>query len=227
MNICTELIGRKLGQRIRWYAYCATIPFDEELALAMAQAGCVGINFTADAANPGMLKTYQQPHNQEDLARAVRLCKKHHIAVMLDLLFGGPGETPQTVAQSIQFWKQIDPDCAGAGLGIRLYPNTPITNQLNQQGPLEQNPNIRRNYSGPIDLFHPTFYVAQTLGPRPAALVRELIDNDPRFFPPQEPTDLAATNDDHNYNDNPQLTDAIAQGMKGAYWHILHQLKNS
>ena len=44
--------------------------------------------------------------------------------VMLDLLLGGPGETCQTVAESIDFVKQIGPDCAGAALGIRIYPGT-------------------------------------------------------------------------------------------------------
>jgi len=91
--ICEEFNKRSLGNRIRWYAYMSPTPFDEELARKMAQAGCAGIDFTGDSANSSMLKTYQQQHNKNDLASAVRLCRLNNIAVMIDLLLGGPNET--------------------------------------------------------------------------------------------------------------------------------------
>jgi radical SAM superfamily enzyme YgiQ (UPF0313 family) len=225
--VCEEFIRRRLGDRIRWYAYLAAVPFNAELAALMRRAGCVGINFTSDAANATMLATYRQPHRREDLAEAVRLCRVHGIAVMADLLLGGPGETPETAAESIEFFKQIDPDCAGAALGIRLYPDTAATSIVAAEAPLEKNPGIHRHYEGPIDLLRPTFYVAPSLGSRPARLIRELIAGDPRFF---EPADDATGDEDpcadYNYNQNQPLVDAIAQGARGAYWNILRQMRN-
>ena len=143
--------------------------------------------------------------------------------MMLDLLLGGPGETPETVAESIAAIKQIGPDCAGAALGLRIYPGTPVESVIAAEGPMEDNPNIRRRYQGAIDLLQPTFYIARALGDRPAALVRELIGDDPRFFPPQddEANDSDATAGDHNYSDNQELVQAIAAGARGAYWDLL------
>ena len=46
---------------------------------------------------------------------------------MFDLLLGGPGETPETAADTVEVVKQVAPDCVGAALGIRLYPGTAIT----------------------------------------------------------------------------------------------------
>ena len=120
LAVCDELIRRGLGNRVRWYAYLSVLPFPDELAGRMRQAGCVGINFTSDSTNPAMLATYRQTHNRQDVAEAVRTCRRHGIRVMLDLLLGGPGETPETVAQTIADIKQIDPDCAGAALGLRV-----------------------------------------------------------------------------------------------------------
>ena len=55
-------------------------------------------------------------------------------------------------------------------------------------------------------------------------MIRELIDGDERFFPPQE--ELAAEeSSDHNYNDNQALIEAIAEGERGAYWDILRRLR--
>jgi len=230
-EVCEELVRRSLGERLRWYTYMAVVPFDGELAEAMSKAGCVGIDFTGDAACPAMLKTYRQPHLKEDLTSAVHLCRSNGIKVMIDLLLGGPGETPETLAETIEFIKQIDPDCAGAPLGIRVYPGTEMARIVAGEGPLEDNPNIRRKYSGPVDFFKPTFYISASLGEQPAKLVQDLIAGDKRFFGPMvesvpegAESDLSA---DHNYNDNTELVDAIERGARGAYWHILRQLRGN
>jgi tryptophan 2-C-methyltransferase len=226
-QVCDALIERGLGERVRWYAYLAVVPLPETLVCRMQRAGCVGINFTSDAAHPAMLASYAHTHRRGDLEHAVRICRKHGIAVMLDMLLGGPGETPETLAETIRVFQHIDPDCAGAALGVRVYPGTPLASLLLAAGPLESNPNLRRRETGPVDLLQPTFYISTHLGCRPASLVRELIGDDPRFFPPQE--DLSADHpprqDGHNYNQNQVLLDAISSGYRGAYWDILRRMR--
>lgn len=222
--VCDALIRHGLGERMRWYAYLAVVPFDADLAERMRRAGCAGINFTSDAASLTMLNAYRQPHRPDDLAAAVRWCREHGIAVMTDLLLGGPGETPKTAAESIAFFQQIDPDCAGAALGIRLYPETAVTAQLEAEGPLAANPGIHRRYEGPIDLLRPTFYVSPSLGERPAALICDLIAGDSRFFAPaDDAVPIAESPTGYNYNENRELTEAIARGARGAYWDILRR----
>ena len=230
--VCEEFIRRRFEGRVRWYTYMAVVPFDAELAGQMRRAGCVGINFTGDTASQAMLAAYRQPHRQEDLARAVQLCRDNGMAVMLDLLLGGPGETPETAAESIRFIRKIDPDCAGAALSVRLYPGTRIAAMLAAKGPLEANPGIHRRYEGPIDLLKPTFYVSPALGQQPARLVRDLIAGDPRFFEPADPTASGGGDDegadpyaDYNYNENRALAEAIAAGARGAYWDILRRMR--
>jgi len=228
-SVCDELIRGRLDRRVRWYAYLAVVPFDADLARRMAAAGCVGINFTGDAADPAMLATYRQAHRPDDLARAARLCRENGITVMFDLLLGGPGERPDTVRRTIEFMKHIEPDCVGAALGVRLYPGTAVTAQLAAEGSLEHNNGLRRHYDGPVDLTKPTFYISPELGDRPAALVSDLIAGDQRFFEPEdEVTAVVASSDapgDHNYNENEALSAAIAAGARGAYWDILRQLR--
>jgi len=244
--VCEEFIHRGLGTHLHWYTYMAVTPFDAELAKAMSKAGCVGIDFTGDSGSPSMLKTYRQAHRKEDLAFAVQLCRENNIKVMIDLLLGGPGETAETVAETISLLKQINPDCAGAPLGVRIYPDTEMARIVESEGTLETNPNIRRKYDGPVDFFQPTFYISQALGPKPAELVRDLIAGDKRFFEPmpetpaeQEPAvggqgealhlikPAFGGPTDHNYNDNIELVEAIKTGARGAYWNILHQIRGN
>ena len=107
--------------------------------------------------------------------------------------------------------KQIDPDCAGAALGIRVYPGTPMAAMVQAEGPPAINPNILRHYEGPMDLLQPTFYISHALGPNPARLVRRITGDDPRFFPPEmeDESGSPGPSDDHNYNENQALIAAI------------------
>jgi radical SAM superfamily enzyme YgiQ (UPF0313 family) len=222
--VCEEFVRRGLGNRLKWYAYMAVVPFDAALAVIMRKAGCVGIDFTGDSGCEVMLKAYHQRHTRQNLADAVRWCKDNGITVMIDLIFGGPGETPASVRESIDFIKQINPDCAGAPLGVRVYPGTDMAIMAAAEGPMETNPNIKRKYTGPVNLFRPTFYISHLLGQNPARLIKDFIAGDKRFFEPIDEADAALT--DHNYNDNAELVNAIKAGARGAYWHILHKLRN-
>ncbi len=227
--VCEEFNRRSLGDKILWYAYLSPSSFDADLAEAMARAGCAGINFTGDSGSESMLQTYRQQHKREDLASSVKFCRSNNIAVMIDLLLGGPGETPQTLRETIDFIKEINPDCAGAALGVRIYPGTAMERMVAEELQEENLSIIRRKYNGPIDLFKPTFYISSALGSRPAELVRDLIGGDKIFFEPASETEEQApkNNDaaDYNYNQNLLLAQAIEKGARGAYWHILRQLR--
>jgi len=173
-----------------------------------------------------MLGTYRQRHLKEDIAAAVRLCRDNDIKVMIDLLFGGPGETRETTAETIEFVKRIRPDCAGAPLGVRIYPGTEMAEIMASEGAPETNPSIRRKYSGKINLFEPTFYISQELGGNPARLIKDLIAGDKTFFEPtEEIIGEGGPSKDHNYNDNTELVNAIREGERGAYWDILQKLR--
>ena len=227
-SVCEEFARRKIGEYLKWYTYMAVVPFDAELAQAMRKAGCVGINFTGDSASKVMLETYRHKHRRDDIASAVKLCRENDIKVMIDLLLGGPGETAEMVKETIDFIKQIEPDCAGAALGIRIYPATEMA-KLVEEGNMENSNAIQRHYDGGLDFFKPTFYISDKLGENPAALVRDIIGGDKRFFAPiPERTSTTSNEDgatDHNYNDNAELVEAIAQGARGAYWDILNQIR--
>ncbi|UCD56019.1 MAG: radical SAM protein [Candidatus Hydrogenedentota bacterium] len=231
LTVCEEFCRRSLGDKIRWYTYMLPSPFDADLAEAMARAGCAGIDFTGDSACESMLRTYRQKHRREDLAAAVTLSRQNRIAVMIDLLLGGPGETPQTVRETIDFIKKIGPDCAGAALGMRVYPRTAMETIVSDELRESKENNIRRKYGGPIDLLQPTFYISEALGERPAEFVRDVIAGDQRFFEPAIEVDRDISEDgdaaNYNYNENVALTKAIQKGARGAYWDILRQLRTT
>ena len=220
-EVCRALIGAGLAGKVRWYAYCTPVPFDEGMADLFRRAGCAGINFGADSGCDEMLRRLGRHFTTPDLASTAALCRRHGLACMFDLLLGGPGETRDTVRQTIDFVRRVDVDCVGLSVGVRVYPGTRLAQLVQTESDPERHPNLHGTRSNNPDFLKPVFYVSPHLGGSVAAYVRELVGGDPRFFLPEETTD----NRNYNYNDNAVLVRAIENGARGAYWDILRRLR--
>jgi radical SAM superfamily enzyme YgiQ (UPF0313 family) len=221
-QVCQAIIDRGIGEQIRWYAYCSPAPFDDALAALFQRAGCAGINFGVDSGVDEMLRRLGRHFNTADLARAARSCRQHDIACMFDLLLGGPGETRDTVRQTLDFVRRIELDCIGLALGLRVYEGTSMAAQVRAEGDPVTNPNLFGAKQDNPDFLKPVFYFAPDLGVDLRAYVRELVAGDHRFFLPAE----SDTNSSYNYNDNTVLVRAIENGARGAYWDILRRLQS-
>ncbi len=220
--VCQEFISRGLGEKIRWYAYLAPAPFSRQLAELMRQAGCRGIDFGADSGNDEMLARLGRDFATEQILQAVRWCRECDMAVMLDLLIGGPGESQHSATESVAMAKAAQPSCVGISLGVRIYPGTRLAAHVAAQGPMARNPALWGKTSDNEQLLAPVFYLSPQLGtPQQAAsFLQETIDGDQRFF-------FGGSGDesDYDYDDNQALVAAIAAGACGAYWDILCRLR--
>ena len=212
LAVCEELTRRRLGDRLRWYAYCSPAPFPSELALAMRRAGCVGINFGVDSGDAGMLRRLGRAHTPADILDAARRAKDAGIAVMLDLLLGAPGESRESLARTVGLMRQADPDCVGVSLGVRVYPGTELARQVASE-------DLRAGLCGGQSPADPLFFLEPAVAPFAAALLDSLIGDDPRFFffDPSRPKR------NYNYHANQRLRDALRAGLRGAYWDILRR----
>jgi tryptophan 2-C-methyltransferase len=212
LDICGEITRRGLGGRLRWYAYCAPVPYSRELAQAMRTAGCVGINFGVDNGNEEMLKRLGRNFGPIDIRNAARWTKEQGMSVMFDLLLGAPGETEESIRQTVELVKQAEPDCAGISLGVRVYPGVELARQTSsgQIGGL----------IGGENPFDPLFYLEPKIAASVFGWLDTLVGNDRRFFffDPSRP------NQNYNYNANQRLVEAIQQGHRGAFWDILRKL---
>ena len=216
MAVCGEIIRRGLGNRIQWYAYCSPAPFSGELAEAMHRAGCAGIDFGADNGSRAMLQSLGRSFGPEDILNATHRTRKESMAVMLDLLLGAPGETRESIAQTVALMKKAGPDRVGVSLGVRVYPDTALERELKRV-------KDTGGLVGGTDPFDPLFYLEPKIETRVFEWVHTLIDGDRRFlfYDPERPKQ------NYNYNDNQRLVDAIGQGHRGAYWDILRKLGDS
>jgi radical SAM superfamily enzyme YgiQ (UPF0313 family) len=211
-EVCREIVRRQLGDKLRWYAYCAPVPFSPELPKLMHSAGCVGINFGVDNGDGEMLRKLRRDFTPDDILNATRACKETGMAVMLDLLLGSPGESRESIIRTVELMRRAEPDRVGVAVGARVYTGTELADVVMQEG-------LREGLVGGNGLLEPLFFLDPRIAPFAFELLDQLIGDDRRFlfFDPSRP------DRNYNYNANQRLVDAIKKGYRGAYWDILRR----
>jgi radical SAM superfamily enzyme YgiQ (UPF0313 family) len=152
LAVCAELIRRKLP--IRWNAFCNPVGFDLELARAMAQAGCAGVEFGLDVASDKMFEAMNKPFGQKETRIALQAARDAGLPFANSMLFGGPTETWQDVEDTQKFLDSCAPaNAVFATIGIRVFENTPLAETAVREGQL----------SPDRDLFEPTYYLSPAM----------------------------------------------------------------
>jgi anaerobic magnesium-protoporphyrin IX monomethyl ester cyclase len=69
----------------------------------MKDAGCAGILYGMETGSPRMLEVMEKKTKQSDNENAVRWTHEAGLATIIQLVLGMPGETPETVSETIRF----------------------------------------------------------------------------------------------------------------------------
>jgi hypothetical protein len=111
--------------------------------------------------------------------------------------------------------KQINPDCVGIAVGVRVYPETELALRL------AKDQELRHGLIGGDHEADPLFFIEPKVAPFIFEYLDTLIGDDERFFffDPNRPQR------NYNYNANARLVAAIRAGYRGAYWDILRQYR--
>lgn len=100
--ICDEIVRR--GLRVGWKCETRMDCLDEPTIAAMARAGCTSINFGVESIDPAVQKgVHRKPILVEEFREKVGLCQKYDIATFAFFVVGLPGDTLQTILDSMEF----------------------------------------------------------------------------------------------------------------------------
>jgi anaerobic magnesium-protoporphyrin IX monomethyl ester cyclase len=98
---------------------------DRELIRLMKKAGCYRVSFGVESGNQKVLDNIQKNETLGQIEEAFKICKEEGMIAYGFFMFGLPGDTEETMQQTIDFAKKCDPDIAKFGIMIPL-PSTPI-----------------------------------------------------------------------------------------------------
>ncbi|PJA01601.1 B12-binding domain-containing radical SAM protein [bacterium (Candidatus Gribaldobacteria) CG_4_10_14_0_2_um_filter_41_16] len=129
--ICDEIIRRKINLPFECLARVNTVT--PELLKKMKLAGCRVIRYGVESASPDILKNINKQITVEQIISAFRETKQAGIKTHATIMFGLPGETEETIKETIKFVLELNPDYAQFPIAIP-YPGTEFYKLVKDNG---------------------------------------------------------------------------------------------
>jgi anaerobic magnesium-protoporphyrin IX monomethyl ester cyclase len=123
VELCQLMIDEKIG--IKWTCNSRVDFVDEEMLELMGKAGCRLISWGIESGNEQILKHARKGAYPDKAERALRWAKQAGIMNWGYFIIGLPGETEETIRQTIDFAKKLPLDIALFHVAAP-YPGTPF-----------------------------------------------------------------------------------------------------
>ncbi|MBB1158666.1 B12-binding domain-containing radical SAM protein [Amycolatopsis dendrobii] len=129
---------------LTWCAYFTPKPFDDELAELLVGSGVDYVLVSPDSLDDGVMRALGKSFRSRHVDRFVERCRQRDLPLRVNVVFGGPGETRETVRATARCADaMLSDDELVMNLGYRVLPSTAMARQLGLAD---------------SDLLSPTFY---------------------------------------------------------------------
>jgi radical SAM superfamily enzyme YgiQ (UPF0313 family) len=168
-EICRRLIDADLD--IRWWGILYPRWVDEELVEWMVRAGCKQVALGFESGSERILKNMKKRFTLKEVRRISDLLAEHGVRRMGFLLLGSPGETQESVEESLRFADSLHLDQLKVTVGVRIYPHTSLAKAAEEEGLISREE----------DLLFPRFYLARGLENRLPETVKKWMMTRPHW----------------------------------------------
>ncbi|MBN1223237.1 MAG: radical SAM protein [Candidatus Aminicenantes bacterium] len=126
LSLCERICQESLG--IEWICNSRVDTFDREMADAMKKAGCWMVSFGVESGNQEILDLCGKRITLEQSKKAIQISHEAGLISIGHFVLGFPGESGDTLRQTVRFSSAIDPDFAEFYIatpfpGSRLFEN--------------------------------------------------------------------------------------------------------
>ena len=180
LKICEEIKKRKIG--LPWDCQTRVDHVSKEVLAKMREAKCQLVSFGVESGSQKILDAVKKKTTVEQNERAIRLAKEVDLPVSMSVIIGYPGETTDTLKQTMDFIRKTEPHYVYLCLATP-YPGTELYSLLKDLGwnmsmewgdydmetPVFENPLLpndklmetRKNFYN--DFYSPTYILRQSL----------------------------------------------------------------
>ncbi len=133
-KICEALIDAKLD--VQWECFLRPRGITRELLQLMQRAGLHHIEFGSDSFSDPVLNQYGKSFRFAEIQSTSEIAHSLGIRYSHFIIFGGPGETPETVEETLERTQLLPGSYYFATIGMRVYPETPLWRTLQARQPV-------------------------------------------------------------------------------------------
>jgi anaerobic magnesium-protoporphyrin IX monomethyl ester cyclase len=110
VKICEGIISK--GLDVHWMCNSRVDKVDREMLLLMRKSGCIGISYGVESGVQEILDNVKKNITLNEIKDAFRWTNEAGIESLAHVIFGLPGESMDTIKQTINFVIGLDPDYA-------------------------------------------------------------------------------------------------------------------
>ena len=127
LEVCEAIARRTLDVQLDTTNFTPAVA-PNELLSAMRSAGFRSLGITAESASDAVLEKLEKGFNVAKVREVAERVEKHGIRTLWIFLVGGPGETAETVEETLDFarWRLERGDAVYVTVGLRIYPGTTL-----------------------------------------------------------------------------------------------------
>lgn len=122
IGLCNQIIDQKLN--ILWSTSIRVDLITDEIAQLMKKSGCYNVSIGIESANNEVLKRMNKNNTKEKIYHGIQILRNAGIDVMGQFMIGNPGDTLETVKESIEFAKTSNLT------GVEFYTALPYKDSL-------------------------------------------------------------------------------------------------
>jgi len=129
-SLCDEVIAR--GLKFNWSAFSRVDTVNPEILRKMKQAGCTWLLYGVESGNQEILDLIKKKITLEKVKEAIGMAKEAGINIIASFIIGLPGETAETLKQTMQFARGL-----GTSYGFNVlspFPGTEVREKAAEYG---------------------------------------------------------------------------------------------
>ncbi|MCI0340074.1 MAG: radical SAM protein [Planctomycetales bacterium] len=131
---CDGLLRRRdPSAPFTWVCETRVDSVDEGFLRLMKEAGCVTIQFGVETANESVLAGQRKDQTLDRVREAFAACRRAGIRTLGHFILGLPGETEESLRETIRFAIELDPDYAAWNVAQPLF-GTPLREEVRALG---------------------------------------------------------------------------------------------
>jgi radical SAM superfamily enzyme YgiQ (UPF0313 family) len=148
LEIAEEMVRRSLA--IPWTCYMRPAVFNGDEVEILKKSGLHSVEWGTDACTDTTLRAMGKGFTFDEVRASNNLFQRKGIYGSHFIIFGGAGETEETVREGLENLSSLENCVVFGGIGIRIFPDTPIVKIAEKQGVITPE----------TDLFEPVFYIS-------------------------------------------------------------------
>jgi radical SAM superfamily enzyme YgiQ (UPF0313 family) len=211
-EIAREIIRR--GLTVRLSAYMSPAFITEPLIADLRRAGLTGLDLGADSLADPVLLRLGKNFTKKEVVAAIKTAHAAGMMTCLNIIFGAPGETPDTMRETADLVDELSPTAHHAMVGIRIFPRTGLERVAVAEGLIEE---------GSLTL-DPVFYISPAVKDDVVEFVHDRAVSRPSWLVPGQ---MIMAGQDFTGMMQPDRYDRglgapfRMQGIKGPLWEML------